>query len=51
VKKGQRVVGGKTKVAVVRNLKLNSTIDRFVPAKRVDHVHLQVNADTFKGSY
>jgi hypothetical protein len=51
VKKGQRVIGGKTQVAVVRNLKLNSTIDRFVPAKRVDHVHLQVNADTFKGSY
>lgn len=51
VKKGQRVVGGKTKVAIVRNLKLNSTIDRFVPKKRVDHVHLQVNTDKFKGSY
>jgi hypothetical protein len=51
VKKGQRVVGGRTQVAVVRNLKLDSTIDRFVPAKRADHVHLQVNADTFKGSY
>jgi hypothetical protein len=51
VRKGQRLVGGKTPVAVVRNLKLDSTIDRFVPAKRVDHVHLQVNRDTFKGSY
>jgi hypothetical protein len=51
VKKGTKVVGGKTPVAIVRNLKLNSTIDRFVPAKRVDHVHLQVNTDKFKGSY
>lgn len=51
MKKGKRVVGGKTPVAIVRNLKLNSTIDRFVPKKRVDHVHLQVNTDKFKGSY
>lgn len=51
VKKGQRVVGGITPVAVVRHLKLDSTINRFVPVKRIDHVHVQVNRDTFKGSY
>jgi hypothetical protein len=51
VKKGQRVVGGITPVATVRHLPLNSTINRFVPVKPVDHVHIQVNLDTFKGSY
>jgi hypothetical protein len=51
VKKGWRVTGGKSQVAVVRNLKINSTIDRYVPAKRVDHVHIQVNTDKFRGSY
>lgn len=51
VKKGWRVTGGKSQVAVVRNLKINSTIDRYVPAKRVDHVHIQVNTDRFRGSY
>jgi hypothetical protein len=51
VKKGQRVIGGITPVAVVRHLKLQSTINRFVPIKPIDHVHIQVNRDTFKGSY
>jgi hypothetical protein len=51
VKKGQRVVGGVTPVAVVRHLPISSTINRFVPVKPVDHVHIQVNKDTFKGSY
>jgi hypothetical protein len=51
VKKGWRVTGGVSKVAVVRNLKMNSTIDRYVPAKHVDHVHIQVNTDKFRGSY
>ena len=50
VKKGKRVVGGITPVAVVRHLPFVSTINRFVPVK-VDHVHIQVNLDTFKGSY
>jgi hypothetical protein len=51
VKKGQRVVGGVTPVAVVRHLPIASTINRFVPVKRVDHVHIQVNLDTFKGQF
>lgn len=51
VKRGQRVVGGVTPVAVVRRLPFVSTINRFVPVKPVDHVHIQVNKDTFKGSY
>jgi hypothetical protein len=51
VKAGQRVVGGVTPVAVVRHLPLVSTINRFVPIRPVDHVHIQVNLDTFKGSY
>ena len=51
VKKGQRLVGGITPVAVVRHLKLDSTVNRFVPVKPVDHTHIQVNRDTFKGSY
>jgi hypothetical protein len=51
VKKGKRVIGGITPVAVVRHLPLVSTINRFVPVKPVDHVHIQVNLDTFKGSY
>jgi hypothetical protein len=49
VKRGNRVVGGVT--PVVRRLPINSTINRFVPAKNVDHVHIQVNLDTFKGSF
>jgi hypothetical protein len=51
VKKGQRVVGGVTPVAVVRRLPFVSTINRFVPVKNVDHVHIQVNLNTFKGSF
>jgi len=51
VKKGKRVVGGVTPVAVVRHLPIVSTINRFVPRKPVDHVHIQVNLDTFKGSF
>jgi hypothetical protein len=45
------VVGGVTPVAVVRHLPFISTINRFVPAKSIDHVHIQVNLDTFKGSF
>jgi hypothetical protein len=51
VKKGDRVVGGVTPVAVVRHLPFVSTINRFVPVKPIDHVHIQVNLDTFKGSF
>ncbi|MDR3685475.1 MAG: hypothetical protein P4L93_00725 [Coriobacteriia bacterium] len=51
VKKGDRVVGGVTPVAVVRHLPFVSTINRFVPVKPIDHVHVQVNLDTFKGSF
>lgn len=51
VKKGWRVTGGVSQVAVVRHLKINSTVNRFVPVKPVDHVHIQVNDDRFKGSF
>jgi len=51
VKAGQRVVGGVTPVAVVRHLPFVSTINRFVPVSPIDHVHIQVNLDTFAGSY
>jgi hypothetical protein len=51
VTKGDRVVGGVTPVAVVRHLPIVSTINRFVPVKSVDHVHVQVNLDTFKGTF
>ena len=50
-KKGDRVVGGVTPVATVRHLPFISTINRFVPVKKVEHVHIQVNLDTFKGSF
>jgi hypothetical protein len=49
VKKGQHVIGGVTPVAVVRKLPLVSTINHFVPVK-VDHVHIQVNLDSYKGA-
>lgn len=51
VKAGQRVVGGVTPVAIVRHLPIGSTINRFVPVSPVDHVHIQVNLDTFRGSF
>jgi hypothetical protein len=51
VKKGNRVVGGVTPVATVRHLPFVSTINRFVPVSKVEHVHIQVNRDTFKGSF
>lgn len=51
VKAGDRVVGGITPVAVVRHLPIVSTINRFVPVSPVDHVHIQVNLDTFRGAY
>jgi hypothetical protein len=51
VRKGDRVVGGVTPVAVVRKLPFTSTINRFIPVKPIDHVHIQVNLDTFKAPY
>jgi len=51
VKKGARVVGGVTPVAIVRHLKLSSTINRYVPVKNVDHTHIQVNLSSYRGVY
>ena len=51
VKKGAHVVGGVTPVAVVRHLKLDSTVNRFVPVKNVDHTHIQVNLSSYRGIY
>ena len=48
VRVGDRVVGGVTPIASVRHLKLRSTIDRFVPRKPVDHVHIQINDSRYK---
>lgn len=51
VKVGDRVVGGVTPVATVRHLRLDSTVNHYLPTSPADHVHVQINLDTFKGSY
>jgi hypothetical protein len=45
---GDRVVGGVTPVARVRNLKLDSTVNHYFSARNADHVHIQVNDKTYK---
>jgi hypothetical protein len=51
VKPGQIVTAGVTPVAVVRHLPFVSTINRYVPASKIDHVHIQVNLDTYKAVF
>jgi hypothetical protein len=45
---GQRVEGGVTPVATVRHFKFVSTVNRFLPVKRADHAHIQINDRRYK---
>lgn len=43
VKVGSRVVGGVTPIATVRHFSFVSAINRYLPVKYADHVHIQLN--------
>lgn len=48
VKVGDTVVGGVTPVATVRHFKFTSAVNRYLPVKRADHTHIQINNRTYK---